>query len=717
MPFARLSLAAALLAFASVSQAQDLMLFSPETFGQVISPRSETLLDEVQLEAQVGDYNNEFIYNYGLDSLFARKGRAVGKLSILTNVGHAPCTAFLIEGNRLITNHHCVPGILDNPRMKEQGATSISAMQVYMGFVRDGIDKGVKTFFVNPVPLETNKELDYTVLQVLGDANAEFGALELSAALPSDLDPFWVIGHPMGEAQRISREKCQADSPAIAKHRLRHTCDTLPGNSGSPVIDAGSQKVIALHHAGSRAGQVNYAVPMADILAQSRVLTAAMAPVTRPDDQLSALLAELERLRKEQDADKARAEAEAQRRAEEAARKAEAERQKLADELAALKAERDRLAAEAMTPRDAGAEDTEKTRLYWESVKTFWETGWDDVLDLNISPEGNSLSIAYADGAFRVVPVLHVAGRYWEDTIFKKLPTEEAMRHAEFSRDGARVLFLSKEGVVRVRAVPDGREITRIEVPGAKILHAALSPEGTRVATESNDGRIRIHDLSGATPVVLVEGFKTLDDTRMDFLGNPLRSPVSDIFFLPGGERIALDGPFIGLIDARTGTVLQELGGKQGFAVSADGRRVFALSDSEKTTAHVWDLDSGRVISTLRGDAELKRVERAALSPDGRLLATSNLGLLNLWDAETGALLGELKGHAGWILAMDFSPDGGLLATGADDGTAQIWDTSSGRRLAVLLNGYDVMRAEFTPDGQNLVTVSQVGLFTLWGRD
>ncbi len=295
MPIARLTAAASILALASASHAQDLMLFPPETFGQVVAPRNESMLGDVQLEVSMGSYNNEFISNYGSNSIFARTGRSVGMLQILTNVGHAPCTGFLVEGNKIVTNHHCVPGVLKHPQMKAQGANSIAAVQFHVGFVRDGLDDGVKTFHVNPVPLETSEALDYTVLQVLGDANADFGALELTAAVPQDRDPFWVIGHPMGEAQRISREKCQADSPAIAKQRLRHTCDTLPGNSGSPVIDAGSQKVIGLHHAGSRAGDVNFAVPMAEILAQSKVLTAVVPvapdPVEPDSGELDAAFA------------------------------------------------------------------------------------------------------------------------------------------------------------------------------------------------------------------------------------------------------------------------------------------------------------------------------------------------------------------------------------------------------------------------------------------
>ncbi|WP_417209842.1 trypsin-like peptidase domain-containing protein [Antarctobacter sp.] len=348
MPIARLAAAASILALTTTAHAQDLMLFPPETFGQVVAPQRESLLGDVQLEAQVGAYNNEFISNYGPNSVFARTGRAVGMVQILTNVGHAPCTGFLVEGNKLITNHHCVPGILKNPQMIEKGATSIAAVQFHAGFLRDGLDDGVKTFHVNPVPLETSEALDYTVLQVLGDANAEFGALELSAALPSDRDPFWVIGHPMGEAQRISREKCRADSPAIAKQRLRHTCDTLPGNSGSPVIDAGSQKVIALHNAGSRAGEVNFAVPMAEILAQSKVLTASAGGAA--DGDLSALQAEVARLRAERDAAGVAAKATADRLAKERADRdrlalEEADRFALekakADRVAALKAERD----------------------------------------------------------------------------------------------------------------------------------------------------------------------------------------------------------------------------------------------------------------------------------------------------------------------------------------------------------------------------------------
>jgi WD40 repeat protein len=44
--------------------------------------------------------------------------------------------------------------------------------------------------------------------------------------------------------------------------------------------------------------------------------------------------------------------------------------------------------------------------------------------------------------------------------------------------------------------------------------------------------------------------------------------------------------------------------------------------------------------------------------------------------------LRRLNGHTGIVGPMAFSPDGELLATGADDGTVQLWDPQTGREVA-----------------------------------
>ncbi len=329
----------ALISLAPACLAEELPSFPASDFGKAVLSRNQAVTGGVTYEAFIGQRNIEFLETYGPNSIFRQVGSAVGRLDVLTDAGTFPCTGFLIENNQVITNHHCVPGMVEDERT---GATQIFAVQFRAGFLRDGIEGEDTVFFVNPAPLESSDALDYSVLQLQGDANGRFGALELSDALPEDRDPFWVIGHPDGRALQISREKCQAASPAINAGRVRHTCDTLPGSSGSPVIDAGLRQVVALHHAA--AGGVNLAVPMRDILAQSRVLRVSAGTSSGSDGDVAAELAAL------------RAELAAARAAQAKAERAAAARVAAAEaEAEANRAERDRLMSAAQQ-RAAAAE-------------------------------------------------------------------------------------------------------------------------------------------------------------------------------------------------------------------------------------------------------------------------------------------------------------------------------------------------------------------------
>ncbi|KUF09331.1 SH3 domain-containing protein [Pseudoponticoccus marisrubri] len=264
----------ALLGQPGPAAAQDLIGFDAQSYGSVVLSTTQSAgASWDELEVTIDDYNNEHIVNYSSESVFAKMGLSVGRLDVLTDKGVFPCTAFIVDENHILTNHHCVPGILKNPRAK---ATRIDSVMFVAGYTQPGVEEGTEKYTVIAHPVETSEDLDYSVLKVIGNPSRQFGALQLAAKMPADGDPYWVIGHPMGEAQRISREQCRANRPALSDRRLLHTCDTLPGNSGSPVIDASLQMVVGLHHAGSKRDAVNFAIPMAEILSQSEVLKAAL---------------------------------------------------------------------------------------------------------------------------------------------------------------------------------------------------------------------------------------------------------------------------------------------------------------------------------------------------------------------------------------------------------------------------------------------------------
>ena len=263
----------------TAAQSQNLVGFDRGSFGSTVLSQTQSAGSDLQLELSIGSYENEPIINYR-GTIFAEIGRPVGRLDVLTDKGLFPCTAFIVSKKYILTNYHCSVGLLDNEQI---GATRIEATQFVAGYVQTGIDEGTNKYTVVPIPVEYSEKLDYAVLEVIGNPSQDYGELKLASMVPNDRTPFWVIGHPQGKGQHISREKCRASSPAVSKTKLLHTCDTLPGNSGSPVIDAGLQVVVALHHAGIANDSVNAAILMSKILENSTVLTAYRAPNAAPE--------------------------------------------------------------------------------------------------------------------------------------------------------------------------------------------------------------------------------------------------------------------------------------------------------------------------------------------------------------------------------------------------------------------------------------------------
>ncbi|MBY6115673.1 serine protease [Mameliella alba] len=219
--------------------------FDPSDFGKlVLAPRQSAGANGLAFEQAFGDYQNEPIITYSQNSLPRRVGRPVGRLDVLYSNGKTGvCTAFIVDHQHILTNNHCIPRI---------GGLGVQAAQFVVGYVDGGHGRGAEKFQVAVQPVETSVPLDYSVLRVFGDPSAKFGAVELVSDAPENGEPLWIIGHPQGQAQHISREGCAADDPAVSPEgKLVHSCDTLGGNSGSPVFRVSDRKVVGLRPARS----------------------------------------------------------------------------------------------------------------------------------------------------------------------------------------------------------------------------------------------------------------------------------------------------------------------------------------------------------------------------------------------------------------------------------------------------------------------------------
>ena len=165
---------------------------------------------------------------------------------------------------------------------------------------------------------------------------------------------------------------------------------------------------------------------------------------------------------------------------------------------------------------------------------------------------------------------------------------------------------------------------------GGPVRAVAFSPDGTRVATRSDDRSARMFD--AATGAELA---------RLDH-----RGPVNTVTFSPDGTRVA------------TG--------------SGDG------------SARVFDAATGAELARLDHDRDVNTV---AFSPDGTRVATgSDDRSARMFDAATGAELARLD-HRGPVNTVAFSPDGTRVATGSARWSARVFDAATGAELARLDHG------------------------------
>lgn len=276
----------------------------------------------------------------------------------------------------------------------------------------------------------------------------------------------------------------------------------------------------------------------------------------------------------------------------------------------------------------------------------------------------------------------------WDSTsgaLLNKFSRLGEIQSIDFSPDGTLLAAGTEKNTVIVWSVQNGEEIARFrylmssEEPEWKRSMSPrdvkFSSDGKVLAAAYRDGTVGIYNMSTK------EYLRTLQ--RDDGF-------LTSISFSPDGNWFAtgsLTGPVI-LWDTRSYRPIY------GFSyISSDESPehvsdiVFSPNSELLVVGLLTDLvpgahDMTTMVFDLNRKATVQQVQDNGLvwaldfSPDGRLLASATAGYkVNFWDTrsiEEWSLIATLT-EQGSVDGLAFSPDGSAIATGSDDGTVKLW--------------------------------------------
>ena len=347
------------------------------------------------------------------------------------------------------------------------------------------------------------------------------------------------------------------------------------------------------------------------------------------------------------------------------------------------------------------------------------------------SPDGRQLALAGSDQLIRIYATSH-----WPTNAPLQGHVNEVWALA-FTHDGGRLISAGKDGKVKVwnpHQPPASREL-----PGSKMplgftpdsRHAVTLSTGKNSAVQFWNVTNRALESVMPTNAAFIQSFTQITEDGRLVLAQTHGDIIRLLDTATGRQTGVLqldhtalrkarpwscspDSTLVAVITERTNTghialatEIFRLGtGERVVTIpdftkavfSRDGRQLGGWNAANQPAVWSFATRRARVFLGLPGD-----INMVAFSHRSEWFAASSAdGLIFIWDADTGRLRHELKGHRNGVGEILFSHDDRTLFSASTDRTLRLWNVATGQELLSLRESEDLFEVALSPDDTTL---------------
>ena len=195
---------------------------------------------------------------------------------------------------------------------------------------------------------------------------------------------------------------------------------------------------------------------------------------------------------------------------------------------------------------------------------------------------------------------------------------------------------------------------------------------------------------------------------------------ITDLSYSPDGSRIitAADDGRIKVWEVQSGfcvvTFTEHSSCVTGCEFAKKGQVLFTSSLDGSVRA--WDLIRYRNFRTFSAPTRLS-FSCVAIDPSSEVVCAGSTDSFDIyiWSVQTGQLLDQLSGHEGPVSSLGFAPTGGSLVSGSWDHTVRLWSIFDRTQISESLKlQADVLAVAVRPDSKQIAAASLDGQLTFW---